>query len=267
VDLQSLYASGTGLTDISGLSSCTPLNTVELQQNAITGTPDFTFASQLSVLKLGNNPLGGPPKISGLESLRELVLNETGLTSLAGLGLPSLTSLEVLGNPVSDLSPLATATGLTKLRVGGTTDVQPASIGFVSSLTQLQWLDVYNAKIEALSVLEPLESLRTLNFDHVTLGASGLEGLEKLTGLTSLTLNYTNATDFSALSSLTNLGALNLYGNPGLTDLSPLVENTGLAAPDGVYVYDNGFKANCGAQADQIAALKATGLTWYSDCP
>ena len=85
--------------------------------------------------------------------------------------------------------------------------------------------------------------------------------LSGLTSLTSLSLPVNGITDVSSLSGLTSLRFLNLRFNPNLTDIQPLLNNSGLGSGDNVLLA--GTSVSC---AD-VAALEAKGLLVNSDCP
>ena len=175
-----------------------------------------------------------------------LLAGSANIRSLAGI--QNLTSLTVLGldfNSITDISPL-------------------------SGLTSLTDLYLANTSISDISPLSGLTSLETL-----FLGMNSITDISALSGLTSLRwleLWYNSITDISALSGLTKLGgrltklggplgALTLSGNPDLSNIQPLLDNTGLGAGDTVVL--NNTNVSC---AD-VAALEAKGVTVVSDCP
>ncbi|NIM47876.1 MAG: leucine-rich repeat domain-containing protein, partial [Gemmatimonadales bacterium] len=85
-----------------------------------------------------------------------------------------------------------------------------------------------------------------------------------LSGLTSLTYLYlasNSISDISALSGLTSLTYLYLTNNPNLTDIQPLLDNTGLGAGDTVDLQSTSVSCS------DVAALEAKGVTVLSDCP
>ena len=114
-------------------------------------------------------------------------------------------------NSISDLSPLAGLTNLTRLSLDNNniSDLSP-----VAGLTQLVDLQLYGNNITDISVV------------------SGL------TNLTELLLGGSSIVDISAVAGLTNLRYLHLDTN-NITDLSPLVANTGLGSGDQVDVSEN----------------------------
>ena len=74
-------------------------------------------------------------------------------------------------------------------------------------------------------------------------------------------LDHNTITDISVLSGLTNLETLDLQSNPNLSNIQPLLDNTGLGAGDQV------FLANTSVSCTDVAALEAKGVGVTSDCP
>ena len=99
--------------------------------------------------------------------------------------------------------------------VSGLTGLGARSLGSTSlvgiqNLTSLTFLDVYRNSISDIGALSGLTSLRLLHF------------------------GYNSITDISPLSGLTSLRFLHLDNNPDLTDIQPLLDNTGLGEGDTV---------------------------------
>ena len=86
-------------------------------------------------------------------------------------------------------------------------------------------------------------------------GIESLVGIQNLTSLTDLRLFNNSITDISALSGLTGLSELYLENNPDVTDIQPLLDNTGLGADDLVLL--QGTNVSC---TDEVAALRAKGV-------
>ena len=104
-----------------------------------------------------------------------------------------------------------------------------------------------------------LTSLRFLGI----IGGPSITDIDALAGLTSLTnlgIVGTSITDIDALAGLTSLTGLDLRSNPALTDIRPLLDNSGLGASDTVIL--TGTSVSC---AD-VALLEAKGATVESDC-
>ncbi len=83
-----------------------------------------------------------------------------------------------------------------------------------------------------IGALSGLTSLTTLGLDGNSI--SDIGALSGLTSLTFLLLASNSIGDISELSGLTSLTILDLTNNPNLSDIQPLLDNTGLGAGDQV---------------------------------
>ena len=92
-------------------------------------------------------------------------------------------------------------------------------------------------------------------------GFTDISALSGLTSLTFLDLGANLITDLSALSGLTSLRSLDLSGNLDLSDIQPLLSNTGLTASATVGL------ANTSVSCGDVAALEAKGVVVNSECP
>ncbi len=157
-----------------------------------------------------------------------------GIRSLAGIEhLTSLVELSIGFSSITDISPLSGLTSLRVLRLGfnSITDISP-----LSGLTRLTGLFLRGNSITDISPL------------------SGL------TSLTDLSLRDNSISDISALSGLTRLTTLRLDNNSDLSDIQPLLDNTGLGAGDEVNLVGTGVSCT------DVAALEAKGVSVTSDC-
>ena len=144
--------------------------------------------------------------ISGLTGLDVEYRGGARIENLRGIeNLTSLTDLNLSNNSITDISPLS---GLMGLRI----------------LT----LD-YNL-IRDISALSGLTSLTTLQLFGTSI--TDISPLSGLMGLTDLFLHNNSITDISALSGLTSLTYLELSNNPDLSNIQPLLNNTGFGAGD-----------------------------------
>ena len=128
--------------------------------------------------------------------------------------------------------------------------------GLLETLTNL---NAGHSGIASLAGIENLTSLTTL-----AIRGNSITDIGPLGGLTSLTflnLAANSITDISALSGLTSLTFLDLSNNTNLTDIQPLLDNTGLGAGDVVNLGDTNVSCT------DVAALEAEGVTVVSDCP
>ena len=172
---------------------------------------------------LGKSAGGGiaAEEMAGLQRLR--VPANLGVRDLIGMELATgLTSLDISGNDVIDLSPLA---GLTNLEVLVASDNPIADLSPLAGLTNLKYLHLYDNPIADLSPIAGLTQLVTFYVGNTFI--TDLSPLAGLTSLKSLTLYRTSVSDLSPLEGLTNLNYLFLPYNR-IVDLSPLWGLTGL---------------------------------------
>ena len=210
--------------------------------------------SELAAEQAGLTSLVG---IQNLTSLTILGLNFNSITDISALsGLTSLTILGLSDNSISDISALS---GLTSLTILGLTDNSITDISALSGLTSLTFLVLSFNSITDISALSGLTSLTFLDLSSNSI--TDISALSGLTSLTSLHLNNNSITDISALSGLTSLTSLDLSNNPNLTDIQPLLDNTGLGAGDVVQVQSTNVSCT------DVTALQAKGVTVTSDCP
>jgi internalin A len=95
-------------------------------------------------------------------------------------------------------------------------------------------------------------------------GLTDTAPLAPLSLLTDVDLSGNQIQDISSLSALANLRSLDLSGNK-VADLSPLVANVSLGY--GTAIDIGGNRIDCTAQAQNIATLRARGVTLTTDCP
>ena len=220
-----------------------------------------------------------------MANLTELIAQNTDITDLTGLEhATNLTRLDlgteyvqeedrfINSNSVSDLSPLAGLTNLTWLRLRNNSI---SDISALAGLTNLTYLNLGgNLMISDISALSGLTNLERLWLYATSI--SDISALAGLTNLTFLVLWFTSISDISPLAGLTNLTFLSLSNNSdvllamgfltdsslnknSISDLSPLVANTGLGAGDTVEVEGNPL-SDASIQT-HIPALQSRGVT------
>jgi Leucine-rich repeat (LRR) protein len=133
----------------------------------------------------------------------------------------------------------------------------------------LKELDLgHNENIKTIAPVAGMTSLTSLTADQC--GVSDLAPLGRLTSLVTLDLNYGNVTNISVLENLTKLKTIDVGSHPLLTDIDPLVRNTGLKGSDVTidltWTGVDATNASCAAAASAIQALKARGVTVYTNC-
>ena len=122
--------------------------------------------------------------------------------------LTSLTSLDIRGSKVIDISVLSNLTNLISL---GLSNTQVKDISALSNLTNLIDLDLSNTQVKDISALSNLTNLIDLDLSNTQV--KDISALSSLTNLDYLRLNDTQVNDISALSNLRYLGVLDLSRN------------------------------------------------------
>ena len=166
---------------------------------------------ELAVRRTLNKP-EGRLTADDLASLTKLDVewqDVSGIESLAGLEhATALDTLNLWGNQIADLSPLAGLTSLTHLNLGHN---QVVDVGPLAGLTNLKWLSLWGNAVADVSALSGLSKLTYLNlWGNQIEAVSALSGLTKLT---SLDLGHNAVVDVSALDGLTRLDWLGLVDN------------------------------------------------------
>ena len=221
-------------------------------------TRDPEVAQRIMALERRRDSLNsaGKVKIAGTE----YDMNTASL-SLSGMGLTdgemdqvaklyALTSLNLSGNSITDISALSTLAGLTALDLS---DNNISDIRALAELKGLRTLYLDNNPITDFSVLAELENLTTLSIKGIAISEEQLQALSSalpscaihtdtdqedaaditLGGVTfksdvkELNLSSRGITDISALSACRELERLDLTGNK-ISDITPLMDIPGL---------------------------------------
>jgi len=189
---------------------------------------------------------------SDLAEVDEIQASDRGIHSLEGLqSCVSLIRLNIRGNAVTDLGPIADLTRLTDLDASGNaiSDLQP--LADMGSLMNLSLGD------NAITDLGPLQALQGLNVLY--LSGNEIADIAPVAGcfrLNHLFLADNQISDLDPLTGLVYLANLDLARN-AIADLAPLVANTGFGAGDQIWVVGNPLSQT--AIDEQIPALRARG--------
>ena len=229
--LTSLDASNRGIRNPGALYYATNLTSLNLTDNEITDTLNLRHLTQLVRLELAGNKLTGA-NLKNLTQLQYLDISRNLIFNVHALSLPtrsSLTTLNVAGNHIADVSPLATMTHLNALYLSNNPDTDYSA--FAALLPTLDNADFSydpgieipdaNLRVAIEAALDKtagetitqadMETLRRL--DASSAGIIDLTGLEYAINLQRLNLARNRISDVSALSGLTNLRRLDLRRN------------------------------------------------------
>ena len=145
--LSAYNASGTHISDLTGLHYCTHLTHLDLgnNNNTITDISELSGLTSLTVLYLYTNNITDISPLHNMTHLTLLNIGNNRITDLSPLaGLTSLTNLDIGCNiNITDISPLAGLTGLTTLHFNSNNISDISAVSGMTSLTEL-WMDYNN---------------------------------------------------------------------------------------------------------------------------
>ena len=217
--------------------------------------------------------------LTGLEYATKLIVLDLGGNRISNIspvaGLTNLTELWLWSNSISDISAVVGLINLRRLHLGGNSISNILPVAGLTNLTEL-WL--WSNSISDISAVVGLTNLRWLHLggNHISdispvARLTNLTGLNlvdnrisnispvaRLASLTWLGLNNNNISNLLPLIGLTELMQLWLVGNR-ISDLSPLVENPGLGEGDIVDVTQNSL--NNVSIHTHVPTLQSRGVT------
>lgn len=205
------------ISDLSPLAEL-PLEYLSLTGNQVSDLSPLAGLTELQVLNLGENPVRTAEGVAQLPMLREVILEATGVTSVAAFAGSDIQYLNVRTTWVTDYTPLETCPSLTRLVTGS---MPEGAAETLAELTGLEELRLYSTPSLDLTLFAEFQNLREVDFFGSTV--SHPEALVGLSSLRNVNLGETGVRDLSFLSSMQALTDLDLRENP-LTDLTPLLE-------------------------------------------
>ena len=218
-----------GFSDLTGLEKATNLTTLTLYGSSSTDLSALSGLTKLTTLYLGGNitdlsTLPGLTNLTKLELGFALVGDITRTCQHNGLwsGHPPT------GPPLSNISALSRLTNLTWLSLVGRQNITDLSA--LAGLTKLTHL--YLGGMQSGDYTAGTSLGQTVNFDHRPIVAHQTIDCGHPDSIS------TDISNISALSGLTNLTVLDLTASV-VSDISPLVSNTGLGTGDKVYLWEN----------------------------
>ncbi len=264
-NLRSLYLNsnqiGNQLAPLAGLAN---LQQLALNFNQISDISLLAGLSNLFWLDLGNNQISDISPVAGMTTLVWLHLNNNQISHLTSLaGLTNLTGLSLENNEISDIQPLVNNPGLAEYDI----------VWLNGNALNQTSANVYIPALQARGVNVVWDGCVAVNFPDANLEAAVREALNKPTGIIKSTelanlwnLNASNRgiINLSGLEYCTNLNQLDLRDNQ-ISDIEPLVNNSGLATDDIVWL--NGNPLSQTSVDTYIPALQARGVIVAWDDP
>ena len=184
---------------------------------------------------------------SDLGGLTQLQAKSKNITNLNGVEhCTNLQGLFLSNNQIIDISPLSNMTKLRRLELQANQIIDISPLG---SMTILKYLCLTGNQIIDISPLSNLANLQTLYLDGNQI--SDITPLSNLTNLRQLYLDHNRITNISSLKALTKVGGSGGFwvregisvhlglSNNQISDISPLVHNSGIGKGDGVDLRKN----------------------------
>lgn len=191
-----------------------------------------------------------------LLGVAEVDAAQRGIHSLEGIQYcVSLHRLDVRGNAVTDLSPLAGLTQLSDLDASGN---QISDVGPLADLVNMMNLNLGGNAILEIGGLQQLEMLNFLWLDR-----NQITDIAPVAGcwrLNHLFMSDNQISNLGPLATMKYLADLDLAGN-SIADLAPLVTNTDFGTGDRIWLARNPLSQT--AIDEQIPALRARGVVVY----
>lgn len=184
----------------------------------------FADASLENAIRHTLNKTDGDITRQELEDMTELDASFHEIKFLGGLEhAVNLTSLNLYGNQITDVTALSSLTKLEELSIGNN---QISNIGALTNLVQLKSLVLNQNQVEDISVLSRMTKLESLWLSYNKV--SDIRPLANLTQLETLMLNHNAIIDIGSLSSLKKLTGLNISGNE-IENIAAIGALTGLS--------------------------------------
>ncbi len=224
---------------------------------------------------------------SDLEQVTHLEIRVKPITRLEGLEkCTGLEELELdLNYYIKDITPLSGLKNLKRLELSSEMAID--NITPLSNLSQLTHLCL---SLDGITDIRPLSNLVNLSvLDISTNGIKDVSPLASLTNLTELDIGSNQVSDISALKSLSKLANLWLGDNPisnitvlsqfteihnlslvlcNVSDISPLLDNTGLGAGDSIFLtsydlanYNHKIQIDNYSRTVVVPELKSRGVS------
>ncbi|HQD76934.1 MAG TPA: leucine-rich repeat domain-containing protein [Bacillota bacterium] len=149
--LEMLFATQSGITDLTGLEYAVNLQTLYLYGNQISDISALASLTELRYLYLYNNEFSDISVLAGLTNLRDLYLNGNQISDITALaGLTDLQVLDLSYNEISDISALD---DLTVLQILHLEHNEVSDISALAGLSELYYLDLSDNQISDISAL------------------------------------------------------------------------------------------------------------------
>ncbi len=183
------------------------------------------YCVNLTELYINSKQISDISPIANLTNLETITFQFGQIQDIGPIAnLQNLKNLNLSVNPVQDYTPIASLTNLESLTLEEMVN-GIYSLDFVSGLTNLQHLLLWNSGLKSI---EPIRNLDRLSY--LRLSSNSIQDVSPISGkhyLENLFLQDNMLTDISALQDLPRLTALSLADN-NITDITPLLDFSAL---------------------------------------
>ena len=207
-DLETLILENCAVTSINNLVGLSNLTYLDLTNNSVTDLTAITALTQLKDLYLTNNPVKSITYLNSCLALERLHIENCGVSRLSSLaGNTSLQELYASNNDILDISVLSDCVSLSVLDISSN---QVKDVSVLAGLPELTYFLASDNQIEVLPALKGLPSLNYIFADYNQI--SDISGLEDCPLLTQLDL-WDNPVDEAQVKALQDIGRIVNY-NP-----------------------------------------------------
>ena len=210
-DLETLILENCAVTSINNLVGLSNLTYLDLTNNSVTDLTAITALTQLKDLYLTNNPVKSITYLNSCLALERLHIENCGVSRLSSLaGNTSLQELYASNNDILDISVLSDCVSLSVL------DISSNQVKDVSVLAGLPELTYFLASDNQIEVL-PAFDAANCKLVRINVNNNKLTDLSPLKGLPSLNYifaDYNQISDISGLEDCPLLTQLDLWDNP-----------------------------------------------------
>lgn len=206
--LEYLDLSNDHVADLSPLANCTNLTELYLTGNAVTVLDVVATLDNLQKLDLSYNAVQNLGALRACTQLSELNLSHCSLTDLSALGdIPSLTKLTASSNELETIEGLENCVNLVELDLS---DNKLISVIQLSTIDSLKVVNINYNDVVSVPQFSENSQLEKFYADHNYM--EDLSGLAKCTHLNYVTLDYNNISNIDALADCPNLVEVNVFG-------------------------------------------------------
>ena len=208
------YQNVTAVPDLSHL----PLVRVDFSNNSLTDISGLSDCTQIKTLQLKNNPINDISALQNLNQLELLDVSFTQVSDLSPIVSDKMKELYLEYSEITDFSVLEDCPSMENIRVS---NASKEEIEQLLKIKNLKNFSVYEGEVDSLEMFQSVPYLRGLELAGCS-GLTSLEGIEVFTELTFLGLAGTGIESFPEHFYHDKLEVLEVTGT-GIKDFKALL--------------------------------------------